>query len=116
VDVYLCLCLYLCACACVCGCVCVSVCVCVNTCVSACLCVDTSQAHKFGPMYAGVTLGTLLAYTWFTVAITQWRTKFRKEMNALENQASNQALESLINFETVKVEPYGFSGLLLHGS
>jgi ATP-binding cassette, subfamily B (MDR/TAP), member 7 len=61
------------------------------------------QAYKFGPMYAGVTLGTLIAYTWFTVAITQWRTKFRKDMITLENQASNQALESLINYETVKV-------------
>ena len=65
------------------------------------------QAYHFGPVYAGVTVGTLVAYTTFTVGITQWRTKFRKEMNALENQASNQALESLINYETVKVRAVG---------
>ena len=48
------------------------------------------------------TLGTLGAYTAFTVGVTKWRTKFRKRMNALENEGSTRVIDSLINFETVK--------------
>ena len=59
-------------------------------------------AYQFGPAYAGVTLGTLGAYTAFTVGVTKWRTKFRKRMNALENEGSTRVIDSLINFETVK--------------
>lgn len=59
-------------------------------------------AHKFGLQYAGVTIFTLTSYCVFTVWITQWRTKIRKEMNELENQATTKAIDSLINFETVK--------------
>ena len=61
------------------------------------------QAWQFGPAYAAVTVGTLSTYVAFTVAVSQWRTAHRKEMNALENRASNHAIESLINYETVKV-------------
>ena len=59
-------------------------------------------ACKFGPAYAGVTLATLASYTAFTVGVTKWRTKFRKRMNALENEGSTRVIDSLINFETVK--------------
>ena len=44
----------------------------------------------------------MAAYVTFTIGITQWRTKFRKEMNRLENAASSRVFDSLINFETVK--------------
>jgi ATP-binding cassette, subfamily B (MDR/TAP), member 7 len=56
----------------------------------------------FGPQYAWVTAGTIAVYTIFTFAITQWRTRFRKEMNNLDAQAASVALDSLINYETVK--------------
>ena len=42
-------------------------------------------------------------YAAFTLAITQWRTKFRVYMNRAENEAGNKAVDSLINYETVKV-------------
>lgn len=59
-------------------------------------------AHQFGWQYAGVSLATLSAYTAFTVGITQWRTQFRRNMNRLENEASNKVVDSLMNYETVK--------------
>lgn len=43
--------------------------------------------YSFGPMFAGVTGATLVVYVGFTVGITQWRTKFRKMMNASENRS-----------------------------
>lgn len=57
---------------------------------------------KFGASYAAITIGTLTAYSVFTIGITQWRTKFRKDMNRLDNEASSKAVDSLINYETVK--------------
>lgn len=56
---------------------------------------------KFGLEFAGVTLATLTTYVVFTIAVTAWRTKFRKSMNAIENQSSSRMFNSLINFETV---------------
>lgn len=49
-----------------------------------------------------VALGTIGTYTLYTVLITQWRTKFRKDMNRIENEASGKAVDSLLNYETVK--------------
>lgn len=57
---------------------------------------------KFGLNYALVSVGCIASYTAFTFAITQWRTKFRIDMNKAENEAGNKAIDSLINFETVK--------------
>ncbi|XP_041076471.1 ATP-binding cassette sub-family B member 7, mitochondrial-like isoform X1 [Polyodon spathula] len=57
---------------------------------------------KCGGHYALVTLGTLSAYAAFTVAVTQWRTRFRVEMNKADNEAGNAAIDSLLNYETVK--------------
>jgi ATP-binding cassette subfamily B (MDR/TAP) protein 7 len=57
---------------------------------------------SFGAPFAAVTLGTLTTYTAYTVGITQWRERFRRDANRHENGASNIAVESLINFETVK--------------
>lgn len=57
---------------------------------------------KCGPAFAYISLGTVGVYALYTLAITQWRTKFRIYMNQAENEAGNKAVDSLINFETVK--------------
>lgn len=48
-------------------------------------------------------MGCVSVYCIFTFAITQWRTKFRVVMNRAENEAGSKAVDSLINYETVKV-------------
>ncbi|KAF9585944.1 Iron-sulfur clusters transporter atm1, mitochondrial [Lunasporangiospora selenospora] len=58
--------------------------------------------YQFGASFAAVTAATMTAYTWFTVQTTAWRTQFRKQANAADNQAATVAVESLINFESVK--------------
>lgn len=58
---------------------------------------------KCGAEYALVALGCVGIYAIFTLAVTQWRTKFRIYMNQAENEAGNKAIDSLINYETVKV-------------
>lgn len=50
-----------------------------------------------------LSLGCVALYTAFTLAITKWRTKFRVFMNRAENEAGNKAIDSLLNYETVKV-------------
>ena len=57
---------------------------------------------KFGIQYALVSVGCIAGYTAFTFGITKWRTKFRIDMNKAENDAGNKAIDSLINYETVK--------------
>ncbi|RLU22555.1 hypothetical protein DMN91_004833 [Ooceraea biroi] len=57
---------------------------------------------KCGPEYSAVALGCVGIYTAFTLGVTQWRTKFRIRMNQAENEAGNKAIDSLINYETVK--------------
>lgn len=59
-------------------------------------------AYKFGAPFAWITSLSVAAYIAFTLSITQWRTKFRKEMNKADNDASTRAIDSLINYETVK--------------
>ncbi|XP_071979880.1 iron-sulfur clusters transporter ABCB7, mitochondrial isoform X1 [Engystomops pustulosus] len=66
------------------------------------LLVSSILYYKCGAQFAIVTLGTLGAYTAFTIGITQWRTKFRIEMNKADNDAGNAAIDSLLNYETVK--------------
>ncbi|XP_055342741.1 iron-sulfur clusters transporter ABCB7, mitochondrial-like [Paramacrobiotus metropolitanus] len=58
--------------------------------------------HQFGLPYALVTLGCIGTYTTYTLLVTQWRTKFRVEMNKADNEAGSRAIDSLINYETVK--------------
>jgi ATP-binding cassette subfamily B (MDR/TAP) protein 7 len=60
------------------------------------------MAYNFGPAHSGVVLATVAAYVSFTVGVTQWRTKFRREMNRLENEASGRVVDSLLNYETVQ--------------
>ncbi|CAH1447066.1 unnamed protein product [Lactuca virosa] len=59
-------------------------------------------AYKFGSVFALITSLSVAAYVAFTLTITQWRTKFRKIMNKADNDASTRAIDSLINYETVK--------------
>ncbi|MFA9203904.1 MAG: ABC transporter ATP-binding protein/permease, partial [Flavobacteriales bacterium] len=58
--------------------------------------------HFFNGWFALVTALTVLTYAVFTFAVTEWRTKFYREMNEDENQANTQAIDSLLNYETVK--------------
>ncbi|KAG6461972.1 hypothetical protein O3G_MSEX012975 [Manduca sexta] len=57
---------------------------------------------KGGFAFAGLAFSCVGVYAAFTLAITQWRTKFRVYMNKAENEAGNKAIDSLINYETVK--------------
>ena len=58
--------------------------------------------YKFGFVFAIITLTTILIYSVFTYQITQWRTKFRLRMIAADSAANTTAIDSLLNFETVK--------------
>eukprot|EP01120_Amphizonella_sp_Union-15-10_P015928 TRINITY_DN8287_c0_g1_i1.p1 TRINITY_DN8287_c0_g1~~TRINITY_DN8287_c0_g1_i1.p1 ORF type:complete len:635 (-),score=101.12 TRINITY_DN8287_c0_g1_i1:30-1934(-) len=49
-----------------------------------------------------IILASIVVYVAFSLIITEWRTKFRREMNAIDNKANNIATDSLINIETVK--------------
>ena len=57
---------------------------------------------KCGPQFAVLTLGTIITYAAFTLGVTQWRTKFRKQMNSIDNIAGAKVIDSLLNYETVK--------------
>ena len=59
-------------------------------------------AYQYGPRFAAITAATMVAYTGFTVITTSWRTKYRKQANAADNQGATVAVDSLINFEAVK--------------
>ena len=59
-------------------------------------------AVKFDVWFAWITLAALGCYITFTVTVTEWRTKFRKEMNELDSSAHSRAIDSLLNYETVK--------------
>ncbi len=52
--------------------------------------------------FAAVTFATITVYIAFTFAVTDWRVRFRQEMNARDSEANNSAIDSLLNFETVK--------------
>ena len=52
--------------------------------------------------FVGITLAALLLYIVFTVSITEWRTNFRRQMNELDSKANTRAVDSLLNYETVK--------------
>ncbi|PIA59668.1 hypothetical protein AQUCO_00400515v1 [Aquilegia coerulea] len=59
-------------------------------------------AYTFGAPFAWITSLSVAAYIAFTLVVTQWRTKFRQAMNKADNDASSRAIDSLINYETVK--------------
>mgnify|MGYP000926695479 CR=1 FL=1 len=62
----------------------------------------TLLAVKYDVWFAVITGTALVLYIVFTVTVTEWRTQFRKEMNALDSSAHSRAVDSLLNFETVK--------------
>jgi len=62
----------------------------------------TLLAVKFDVWFAWITIIALVFYVTFTVTVTEWRTKFRKEMNDLDSSAHSRAIDSLLNYETVK--------------
>ena len=62
----------------------------------------TLLGAKFEMWYVWTTLSALVAYVFFTVRVTEWRTQFRRQMNELESSSQTRAIDSLLNYETVK--------------
>ncbi|MEM7392987.1 MAG: ABC transporter transmembrane domain-containing protein, partial [Verrucomicrobiota bacterium] len=58
--------------------------------------------YKFSWVYAAITFFTIFIYIIMTLVVTEWRLKFRKEMNKESGDANTKAIDSLLNFETVK--------------
>jgi ABC-type transport system involved in Fe-S cluster assembly fused permease/ATPase subunit len=56
----------------------------------------------FDIRYALVTFGTIAGYIAFTLAVTEWRLEYRRRMNATDQEANTRAIDSLLNYETVK--------------
>ena len=56
----------------------------------------------FGLLYAVVTVTTVLIYIIYTIKVTEWRIGIRRQMNIADENASTKAIDSLLNFETVK--------------
>jgi ABC-type transport system involved in Fe-S cluster assembly fused permease/ATPase subunit len=56
----------------------------------------------YDSIFAIVTTGTILLYIIYTLLVTEWRMRFRRAMNDMESKANNQAIDSLLNYETVK--------------
>ncbi|MCR9150405.1 MAG: ABC transporter ATP-binding protein/permease [Rhodobacteraceae bacterium] len=59
-------------------------------------------ALAFGPSYMLTVVITIAAYVAFTFKVTEWRVKIRREMNEQDTDANQKAIDSLLNFETVK--------------
>ena len=57
---------------------------------------------KYEPSFALIALGTLTIYIAYSVTVTEWRTKFRRQMNEEDSRANTRAIDSLLNYETVK--------------
>jgi ATP-binding cassette subfamily B protein len=62
----------------------------------------TILAVKFDAWFAWITLAALGFYIFFTVQVTEWRTHFRKQANEFDSAAHTKAIDSLLNYETVK--------------
>jgi len=52
--------------------------------------------------FIAITVGALVSYVVFTILVTEWRTHFRRQMNELDSKANTRAIDSLLNYETVK--------------
>jgi len=57
---------------------------------------------QYDSIFALITTSTILLYILYTLAITEWRMRFRRTMNDMDSKANNQAIDSLLNYETVK--------------
>jgi ATP-binding cassette subfamily B protein len=62
----------------------------------------TILAVKFDIWFAWITVAALSLYIFFTVRITEWRTKYRRQANEFDSAAHTKAVDSLLNYETVK--------------
>jgi ATP-binding cassette subfamily B protein len=62
----------------------------------------TLLAVKFDVWFAWITIIALVFYISFTIVVTEWRTQFRKKMNEMDSTAHSRAIDSLLNYETVK--------------
>ena len=58
--------------------------------------------YKFDIWFGVITVGALLVYIALTFAISEWRTKHRRHMNEMDSKANTKAIDSLLNYETVK--------------
>jgi ATP-binding cassette subfamily B protein len=59
-------------------------------------------AVKFDVWFAGITLTALVLYIIFTIGVTEWRTQYRRMANEFDSAAHTKAVDSLLNYETVK--------------
>ena len=59
-------------------------------------------ATLFSPLYSMVTVLAVALYIFFTVVITEWRNKYTREANQADNTTNSRAIDSLLNYETVK--------------
>jgi len=66
------------------------------------LLVTSILAVKYSWHFLAVVLGTLVVYVAFTLIITEWRMVFRRTMNDMDSKANTRAIDSLLNYETVK--------------
>ena len=57
---------------------------------------------QYGSLFAGIIFFSVIFYVGFTLMMTEWRMHFRHEMNALDSSANGRAMDSLMNYETVK--------------
>lgn len=57
---------------------------------------------NYDAIFALITTGTILLYIIYTLVVTEWRMRFRRAMNEMDSKANNQAIDSLLNYETVK--------------
>lgn len=57
---------------------------------------------NFSPIYALTVLGAVVVYGLFTITFTEWRNRFVRETNQLDNRSNTRAVDSLLNYETVK--------------
>lgn len=67
---------------------------------------------QFDAGFVGIAAAALATYIGFTVLVTEWRTRFRRQLNELDSSAHTQAIDSLLNYETVKV--FGHEALEAH--
>ena len=56
----------------------------------------------YGAAFSLVTFATIAVYIGFTLGVTEWRIKYRRAMNAMDSEANTKAIDSLLNYETVK--------------
>jgi ABC-type transport system involved in Fe-S cluster assembly fused permease/ATPase subunit len=59
-------------------------------------------AWKYGGVFALIAAATVGIYAWMTFGVTEWRLRYRRELNEADSEAAGRAVDSLLNFETVK--------------